>query len=459
MIRNYQSQDKIFQLMPPSYYRDNRENNFTVIVGKNGTGKSRLLQGVVSEILTRHLGTQQFEREERVGRIRSQFRSIEFDDLPRKVICVSTSPFDKFPLLRRIAPVSIYSYLGLRGLPSGNLSTAYMARIMASLVTAVARSHRKTRGVIDVLHYLGYDGIIHCTFTVGLPSRIQEEILDARNPLKAIADLHQSYPLTPIETSYQLRQLKDADPEMLMRAVELFRLYKKSGRRPRIDLVLDSTGIYGGGPEIEDLLLLVGTGFARLRDVSLQKSRGLMEPEIFRISEASSGEQSVIMGLLGIASQIEDHSLICIDEPEVCLHPEWQERYVHLLVDTFSNRRNCQFLIATHSPQVVAELPSSACFVMNMDDGIAVDASALSRRSVDFQLAQVFKTPGRHNEFLNRTALNLFSRVSQRKEFSREDCNSLAMLTELREHIHANDPLHDLIIALEALKGLHGRDC
>ena len=157
------------------------------------------------------------------------------------------------------------------------------------------------------------------------------------------------------------------------------------------------------------------------------------------------------MGLLGIASQIEDNSLICIDEPEVCLHPEWQEKYVHLLLEAFSNRRNCQFLIATHSPQVVAELPQSNCFVMNMADGKALDAKLLSHRSVDFQLASVFRTPGRHNEFLNRTALNLFSRVSSNKSFSEEDNHDLRLLEDLFATINQTDPLRESISALQAM--------
>lgn len=57
----------------------------------------------------------------------------------------------------------------------------------------------------------------------------------------------------------------------------------------------------------------------------------------FSIKDASSGEQSIILSILGIASKIKDNSLICIDEPEICLHPEWQEKYIEILTQTFTN--------------------------------------------------------------------------------------------------------------------------
>ncbi len=43
------------------------------------------------------------------------------------------------------------------------------------------------------------------------------------------------------------------------------------------------------------------------------------------------------MNILGISTEIRDNSLICIDEPELSLHPKWQEKYMKLLMNTFSD--------------------------------------------------------------------------------------------------------------------------
>jgi len=155
------------------------------------------------------------------------------------------------------------------------------------------------------------------------------------------------------------------------------------------------------------------------------------------------------MGLLGIGSQIEDNALVCIDEPEVCLHPEWQERYVHMLLKAFGNYTGCQFLIATHSPQIVAELPQSNCFVMDMDSGIAFESKDFSHKSVDFQLARVFKTPGHGNEYLTKIAVSLFTKIGRKLPLSDEELQHAELLRTLFDRLSEQDPLRDLIAAID----------
>ncbi len=100
-------------------------------------------------------------------------------------------------------------------------------------------------------------------------------------------------------------------------------------------------------------------GVVNFQDVTLRK---LATNAPFSIAEASSGEQAVVISILGIASQIEDNCIVCIDEPEICLHPEWQERYIKLLHSIFSMYSGCQFIIATHSPQIVSNLEPENSF-------------------------------------------------------------------------------------------------
>jgi len=200
--------------------------------------------------------------------------------------------------------------------------------------------------------------------------------------------------------------------------------------------------------DMNSVLLLAQSGLLRLREVVLHKNE-FDRP--IKLHEASSGEQAVVMGLLGIGSHITDGSLICIDEPEVCLHPEWQEKYIELLFNTFRMYRGCHFLIATHSPQIVAHIPEGNCYVMSMEDGVARSASDYSQRSIDFQLAEVFDAPGFRNEYLSRIALNAFARVSKTKRFDEQSTGDLAILRRMVLGMRANDPLIDLIAALEEM--------
>ena len=53
--------------------------------------------------------------------------------------------------------------------------------------------------------------------------------------------------------------------------------------------------------------------------------------------------------------------VVLIDEIDLHLHPKWQRSVVASLERTFPN---CQFIITTHSPQVVGELPPEAVLLL-----------------------------------------------------------------------------------------------
>jgi predicted ATP-binding protein involved in virulence len=76
----------------------------------------------------------------------------------------------------------------------------------------------------------------------------------------------------------------------------------------------------------------------------------------------------------GIAANITDNSIILIDEPEISLHPEWQQRYINLLMNTFEGFYNCKFIIATHSPLVISNLKSSNCYILPMTESEIINA-------------------------------------------------------------------------------------
>lgn len=50
---------------------------------------------------------------------------------------------------------------------------------------------------------------------------------------------------------------------------------------------------------------------------------------------------------------LDGRGIVLIDEIELHLHPEWQREVIPSLVKTFPN---CQFIITTHSPQVISEI-------------------------------------------------------------------------------------------------------
>ena len=58
---------------------------------------------------------------------------------------------------------------------------------------------------------------------------------------------------------------------------------------------------------------------------------------------------------------LHGEGVVLIDEIDLHLHPKWQRSVVASLERTFPN---CQFIITTHSPQVVGELPPEAVLLL-----------------------------------------------------------------------------------------------
>lgn len=87
-------------------------------------------------------------------------------------------------------------------------------------------------------------------------------------------------------------------------------------------------------------------------------------------SQLSDWQRIIISRFLKIYSQISDKKgyicTILIDEPDLHLHLDWQRQYIQKLIDVFSTLDNdiqLHFIIATHSPFIISDLPNE-CLVL-----------------------------------------------------------------------------------------------
>lgn len=421
-------------------------NRFTVIVGKNGTGKSRLLRAIVESFVS----AKDMEKRERwmfrERGVRTEMR-VSSESIPSCIIALSTSPFDRFPILRGIEEFEYYQYLGLRGLGSMNLSFSFISRTLGALLRAVVFDQTQATNIQAALEYLGYEGFIEARFFSVILRNNLNEAFESANPLKMLLNE------LPVGRSHRydriLHNIKQLNESEYPAVQEALRHWHLTGQKPRLDIRIDKTGAHdiSTGVKLDEFLIpLFKIGFLELRDVGLQKKNS---NSLIRINDASSGEQCVLMSLLGIASHIQDGAMICIDEPENCLHPEWQERYIQLLMTTFEKFKNCHFIIATHSPQVIAKLQDRNCFVLDIESGITTAASELNGRSADYQLARVFKTPGFKNEYLSRVLFNALRLIGGGKTLSKEQMEEVVNLLLLKKMLSEDDPVLQLMDIIE----------
>lgn len=88
-------------------------------------------------------------------------------------------------------------------------------------------------------------------------------------------------------------------------------------------------------------------------------------------STLSEGEQQAIIvrGLIELVNN--ENTLFLFDEPDTYLHPSWQRNFIED-INQLANRgefKTSQFLITTHSPQLLSNADPDNCDVQIMEDG------------------------------------------------------------------------------------------
>ena len=85
----------------------------------------------------------------------------------------------------------------------------------------------------------------------------------------------------------------------------------------------------------------------------------------FDINELSSGEKQLFLRTLAIKMLNPENSIILIDEPELSLHPKWQQR----IIDVYRKiGKNNQIIIATHSPHILGSVRKENIMLLDKDD-------------------------------------------------------------------------------------------
>ncbi len=91
---------------------------------------------------------------------------------------------------------------------------------------------------------------------------------------------------------------------------------------------------------------------------------------------------------------LEGSGVVLIDEIELHLHPKWQRAIIPNLKKTFPN---CQFIITTHSPQVISDL-KWVHLLRSTSEGIAIDRVPSLGKDSNRILETLMGTPERRQE-------------------------------------------------------------
>jgi len=85
----------------------------------------------------------------------------------------------------------------------------------------------------------------------------------------------------------------------------------------------------------------------------------------FGINELSSGEKQLFLRTLAIKMLEPENSIIMIDEPELSLHPKWQQKIVDVYIKI---GRNNQIILATHSPHILGSVEKENIILLEKNE-------------------------------------------------------------------------------------------
>jgi len=86
----------------------------------------------------------------------------------------------------------------------------------------------------------------------------------------------------------------------------------------------------------------------------------------FDIEELSTGEKTLLSKVLYLYYKDYVGKLILIDEPELSLHPSWQNRVLKIY-ENFAKLNNCQIILATHSPHIIGSAKSESIRLLSKE--------------------------------------------------------------------------------------------
>ena len=73
---------------------------------------------------------------------------------------------------------------------------------------------------------------------------------------------------------------------------------------------------------------------------------------IIEMERLSAGEKQILLLLFTLFLMEDKPTVLLLDEPEISLHIEWQDRLISLMNDL---NPNCQIIMTTHSPNIFAD--------------------------------------------------------------------------------------------------------
>lgn len=438
---------------------NSNSNYISLIVGNNGTGKSRILSKIARFFVDK---TKDNNQDSLLNSM------IDYNKLPKKIIAITNSISDKFPIDESFRPSRQtienvyyrdfkYNYLGTRNRTNSFSNRALMNRALDIIFENYSELDvsRNYRYIFD---YLDYEPILKLHYNIGRKlfnltnndTITPNVLIDYLNNENSNTGFRRKTPeLIDKIIGNKIDQVCDFLNDYYVGKNELLinfsakNISRITDDYSRYENIADSYHILG---------ILKELNLIRQIEIKVYKKGGTE----FNFNDASSGEANILSTLIALVPLIQDDSLILIDEPEISLHPFWQAQYIALINNIFSSFSGCHIIIASHSHFLVTDLLPEKSSVISLKNQKGIIKSELLEKptygwSAEEILYSVFNVKTVRNHFIESDLVDLLGMISNESK----DLNRIrSLLKSIKSlSITANDPLNAVIEEANAYLG------
>lgn len=367
--------------------------------------------------------------------------------LPQRIIASSMTIADKFPT----PSVGIYNYRGVRSerTPSTTGTRTIVRKAVDGIVDSLAHKHTTREEISIILSELGFQSHLEIRYRfrykgVFLRSDINPELLN--DIYTNWRNYFQGRTGEVWGTKYY--NALSNDPDKVELVCSFLSRCANNEEVSRNNLlvynVFDENNTLVDDSEVIRLLSNLDIlTFPEFKVYKQGNEKG------YDFVDSSSGETQQLCQFISIMSSIESNSLILIDEPENSSHPNWQMSYIGWLQKIFKNYRDCHFLIATHSHFLLTDMQPEWGRIIALDKegnglkNIVDEGMNTFCWSTDDILYRVFHVRNTRNYVFEEKVADLYDRISRRDK----DLDTIYLLIkELSQYqLNEGDPLRKLI--------------
>lgn len=370
--------------------------------------------------------------------------------IPNSVIASSMTIADKFP-----TPSStIYKYRGVRNekTPSTTGTRTIVRKAVEGIMDSLAQKHTTREEVATILSELGFQPHLEIKYRL----RYKDVFVQKNMNPELLEDIYTNWQnyfkgRTGEVWGTRYYQTLSNHPEKIEMVCSYLRRYADILDTNRQNQILydvfdeDNSLVY----DSEAIKLLSNLDILSFPEFLVYK-KDLNDGYDF--VNSSSGETQQFCQFISIMSAIEHNSLILIDEPENSSHPNWQMKYIGWLQKIFTEYRDCHFIIATHSHFLLTDLNPEWSNIIALDktiNGLVNIADGMNTFcwSTDDILYRVFHVRNTRNYVFEDEVMELYSLISNGKKNSNR---AKQLHLQLKTYVlPGNDPLLRLIKMME----------